>query len=243
MTEPNLQPRFLPAVPRRAFDEIVGQLRDMVRTGQLQTGDRLPSEREMAEQFRVSRNTVREALRMLEISGLVKLKKGASGGAFISEAEPSVVVENLTDMLSLSRFSLSDLTEVRLWLSTLVVRCACERMGDEDFDRLEHNIREASTLARRSDWAGKLDVNLEFFDLLAAATANPLIVLLHETVAALVRDILTAVGPTANTSVTRFHQRLLRALRARDPEAAVAEVERHLTRVHHSWLTGTRTSG
>ena len=71
----------------RAFEEIAGQIRAELAAGRLKVGSRLPSERALSEQFGVSRNTLREALRSLEHGGLIRLQKGAAGGAFISEVQ------------------------------------------------------------------------------------------------------------------------------------------------------------
>ena len=77
---------YSPVQTRRAFEEVASQIREQLTKGALKPGDRLPSERELAEQFGLSRNTVREALRSLEMSGILEFRKGATGGAFCARA-------------------------------------------------------------------------------------------------------------------------------------------------------------
>lgn len=229
-------PTFRPARPRRAFDEIIEQVRGMVRSGELRPGDRLPAERALAEQFAVSRNTVREALRMLEISGLIKLKRGASGGAFIADADTGKVATSMTDMLELGQLSLTDLTEARTWIESTVLRVACDRMTDEIFARLEANVAEATRLSELKDWEQKAKVNVQFHIILAEATTNPVMVAITQVVMQVMEKVVLAVGPTEGDVVLKSRRRLLKHLKNRDADAAVAEMERYLKRMHKLWI-------
>src|SRR6201996_355510 len=105
----------------RSSDLIVEQIRLLMRQGQLRPGDRLPPERDLCERFGVSRVTVREALRMLESSGLVEIRVGARGGAFVTAPSSDRVGEGLTDLLSLSVITTTDITEIRMVLETGIV--------------------------------------------------------------------------------------------------------------------------
>jgi DNA-binding FadR family transcriptional regulator len=229
---------FRPARPRRAFDEIVTQVRGMLRDGSLRPGDRLPSERLLAEQFGVSRNTVREAIRMMEISGLVRLKLGAAGGAFIAEPDPGIAARGLADALQLTTLSLSDITEARLWVESIVVRVACERMTEEQLRALHDNVDEVSKLSAEGNWERKAIVHVEFHNLLADATGNPVMAVLMRSMADLLRELALAVGPSTDDIIVRSRRRLLRHLRNRDADKAVLEMQRHLKRLHRMWLTG-----
>ncbi|MFV2173735.1 FadR/GntR family transcriptional regulator [Actinomadura sp. LOL_016] len=231
-------PPFRPARPRRAFDEIIGQIRELLQRGTLEPGDKLPSERDLAEQFEVSRNTVREALRMLEISGLITLKKGSSGGAFIARADPAVVARSLSDTLHLTDFSLGDVTEVRLWIEATVTRVACERMTDDRLAALEDNVRQAAAFTDARDWDRKALVHIEFHNLLADATGNPLMSIVMRSLMDMLKDVVLAVGPSKDDYLVKSRRRLLDRLRERDADGAVAEMESYLKRLHEMWLTG-----
>jgi GntR family transcriptional repressor for pyruvate dehydrogenase complex len=229
-------PTFQPAKPRRAFEEIISQVRGMVRSGELRTGDRLPAERALAEQFEVSRNTVREALRMLEISGLIQLRRGATGGAFIAAADPGRVAASMSDMLELGHFSLSDLRDARGWIESTVIEVACERADDAMLERLEANISHAEALTEAEDWERKALVHVEFHNLLAEATGNPVMVAVMKSLMEVMRDLVLAVGPTEDDVVLRSRRRFMKHLWARDSAKAVKEMQRSLQELHKLWL-------
>ena len=139
-TDDKTRPAFGPVKTRRVFEEICDQIRREVAAGTLRPGDKLPAERELALQFGASRTAVREALRSLEIAGVVGLQKGVKGGAFILDGNPTAVTQSIHDMLALGRISLDNLTEARMLTEQVVIRLACERATEEDFDALDRNI-------------------------------------------------------------------------------------------------------
>lgn len=227
---------FAPAHGRRVFDDIIEQLRARILGGELRPGDRLPAERSLAEQFGVSRNTVREAVRMLEVTGLVTIKKGATGGVFVAHGDPAVVARSLSDMCALETVSFSDLREARLGLGTVVVRAACERATEAHLAALEENTAAAARLTMAEQWEQRAEVNHEFHDLLAAATGNPVLVMMQRSVTDLLRRIVSAVGPARDTRIIESRRRLVAAIRRRDPDAAAAEWADHLRLVDDIWL-------
>src|SRR6201995_4998092 len=121
----------------RISEIIVEQIRLLMRQGQLRPGARLPPERDLCERFGVSRVTVREALRMLESSGLVEIRVGARGGAFVTAPSSNRVGEGLTDLLTLSVRRAADVTEVRLILEVVIVPLVCERATEQALSDLE----------------------------------------------------------------------------------------------------------
>ena len=114
------RPMFRPARPQRAVDQIVAQVEGLLKDGKLRPGDRLPSERALAEQFTVSRNTVREALRILEFNGMLVLKRGATGGAFVTQPDTGASVRGIVDALDRAGFPSRDLKSARASLQGIV---------------------------------------------------------------------------------------------------------------------------
>src|SRR5262249_13744699 len=94
-------------------EAIVDQIRGLIRDEKLRPGDRLPSERELGERMRVSRVTVREALRVLEASGLVEIRVGAKGGSFVTSPSSQKIGTGLADLINLSPLTASEVTEAR----------------------------------------------------------------------------------------------------------------------------------
>ena len=118
------------------------------RARRLKPGDKLPPERDLAQQLGVSRNVLREALRSLEMAGVLRLQKGVKGGAFIQEGDTSRMNDVMRDMLSLGTISVRELSEARVHVLDLVVRLACVNARQADLDALEGNI-ERTELATR----------------------------------------------------------------------------------------------
>ena len=132
--------KFRPIHTRRAFEEICERIREQLALGVLKPGDKLPPERDLAQQLGVSRNVLREALRSLEMAGVLRLQKGVKGGAFIQEGDTSRMNDVMRDMLSLGTISVRELSEARIHVLDLVVRLACANARQADFDALEANI-------------------------------------------------------------------------------------------------------
>jgi DNA-binding GntR family transcriptional regulator len=117
---------FGPITTRRISEEIGARIRQQIAAGTLPPGARLPTERELSEQFAVSRMAVREGMRNLEVAGLIILKKGRHGGAFVNESSAKLVTQQIRDMIDLGRASLPMLMEARLMVMDMVVRLAAK---------------------------------------------------------------------------------------------------------------------
>ena len=227
---------FEPIAPSRAFEEIAAQIRELVASGRLKPGDRLPAERDLSAKFNVSRNTLREALRALELSGMIELRKGAAGGAFVLPGSSGVVVNGLRDLYHLGAIKPEHLTEARVWLSEVVVRVACERLTEEDLAALEENIALATKADKAGNFQQRADLHREFHNLLAAATRNPIITITMEGVMEVMREFVKTIGPSDNPYTLPSRKRLLKHLRARDADAAVAEMNKFLERLQANYM-------
>lgn len=227
---------FAPIAPQRAFEEIAAQIRALVAGGKLKPGDRLPAERELSTRFNVSRNTLREALRSLELAGMIELRKGASGGAFVLPGSSGVVVGGMRDLYHLGAITPQHLTEARIWLSEIVVRVACERATEEDLAALEANVEAAAKAHKAGVFPEHSRLHREFHNLLAAATHNPIIQVTMEGVTEVVQQFVVTIGPEPNTYTMPSRRRLLKHLHARDSAAAVHEMTRFLKRLEANYL-------
>ena len=109
----------------RTFDEAADKVRALLFNGTLRPGDRLPAERELSALLGISRPALREALRALELAGMIESRKGAAGGAFVRPGNAQVVVGGMRDLYHLGAITPEHLTEARIWLSEMVVRVVC----------------------------------------------------------------------------------------------------------------------
>jgi DNA-binding FadR family transcriptional regulator len=215
----------------RLFEEICDQIKARLSEGVIGPGDKLPPERDLAEQFGVSRSAVREALRALEVSGLIELRKGAKGGAFLLE-ESAPLTQSMEDMIDLGRVSMRDFTEARILITEVVVRLACERGKKKDFDAIEHDIERLEAAVARGE--GRSDTNYvtNFYDLLAAATGNQMLRFLTHGIARLLARLIDTKRPAPMSDLGERRRAILKALRARDANTAAKLLSEHLMRVH-----------
>jgi DNA-binding FadR family transcriptional regulator len=228
--------KFKPVVGTRPADEIQAQIRALLTSHRLKSGDRLPSERDLSEQFSVSRNSVRQALRSLVDSGLLEMKKGAAGGAFIRDGGGDAVLAGISDLYSLGTIQPEHLTEVRLLIGVEVVRLACQRCTAQEVDAIEQNIVLAEQAARENDVPRRTAINLEFHRMLARMTRNPLLITLTDAVTAITAQFVNEVGATSNRSVMPLRRQLLGHLRAREADAAAEKMRNHLLRLQKIYL-------
>ena len=226
----------VPITPQRAFEGIAAQIRVHIVNGKLKPGDRLPAERELSAMFHVSRSTLREALRALELAGMIELKKGAAGGAFVRSGGSEVIANGLLDLYYLGAISPQHLTEARIGISEIVVRAACEHMTEADIDALERNVAEATAADKAGDFNERTRVHQQFHMLLAKATRNPILIANMEGIMQIVRLFVQTIGPSENPYVLPSRRRLVKQLRARDADAASAEMAKTLQRLHRHYL-------
>ncbi|MDQ3709596.1 MAG: FadR family transcriptional regulator, partial [Actinomycetota bacterium] len=222
---------FRPISPGRISELIVDQMRQLILNGQLSTGDRLPPERELAERFGVSRVTVRDALRTLEAQGLLEIRVGASGGAFVTAPSTMVVGKGIANMLLLSVLGPEEVAEARLVMELGTVALAVRRATDTDLERLRE-------ICRRSEAAhgnGEYDVELssEFHVTLAEAAHNGAINMITESFRGPLRMAAVRAREPAEQSHERSiteHVALVDAIAARDVVAARQIMTAHLAR-------------
>ena len=230
-----------PISPQRIYQEVANQLRRTISEGKLKPGDKLPPERNLAQMFGVSRNTMREALRALELSGLITLKLGSAGGAFVMPGSSNAVVNGMRDLYFLGAITPDDLTEARISISAAVLRKACERITDEDLAALEQNVAMAAQMDKAGNFEERTKYHQSFHVLLAKATRNPILIATTEGIMEVTRQFVKAIGPTEDQNFTLpSRRRLLTHLRNRDTEKAVKEMTSALAKLHESYMVKAR---
>lgn len=219
---------FTSVQPRRAVDEIVKQIRARIQSNELVPGQKLPSERDLAEQLGVSRNTVREAIRMLEVSGLVTLKKGAQGGAFLNDSNSAALSQNLIDGIALRQYSVKELIDVRMVLEHYIAVQACENATDEEIEELAA-LAQASRRAEDEvpGYENRLVLHMEFHRKLSEMSHNGVAEALTGALLEIARQFHLETGPTGGPETHETREELVQALRERRPEAAKQALSKH----------------
>lgn len=215
----------------RISEVIVEQVRLLIRSGQLTAGDRLPSERELCERFGVSRVTVREALRVLEANGLVEIRVGARGGAFVTAPSSRMVGEGIADLISLSSLSAVEVTEARKVFELGLVPLVCERATEEDIAALYAICERSHAALETEDYP--LVLSAEWHTRFARATHNRAISLLAESLHdPMLRSLQRArsTAPAHGRLGVEEHRALVDAVAARDVVKATELMSVHLDR-------------
>lgn len=230
------QLRISPISTKRAFESVEAQIRGFIASGSLLPGDRLPEEGQLAAILHVGRGSVREALRMLETSGLIELRKGPGGGAFVSSGRSGAISNGLVNLYHLGAIGPDDLTEARIGIMDLVVRTACSRISEEQIGELEANIDATSQAYSNGDFPAIVRLTSAFHILLAKSTRNAILLANVEGLQEIVRLFLTAIGPVDMVNVIPSRRRFLKHVRNRDADAASAEMARMLDRVQKNYF-------
>jgi len=225
----------------RISQSIVEQVKVLIRQGRLTPGDRLPSERDLCDRFGVSRVTVREALRMLEAGGLVEIRVGAKGGAFVTTPTPERIGEGLADLLNLSPMTASNVTEARQIFELGIVPMAVARATDEDISALRAMLDSHQAALRRGEY--DMSMSADFHIRVAACTHNPAIEMLVQSFhGPLLMSLLEAkvLAPLMGPRGVREHVEFVDAIAARDAQTAAAIMRAHLRRTAERVDTGPR---
>ncbi|MGQ9617042.1 MAG: FadR/GntR family transcriptional regulator [Spirochaetota bacterium] len=187
---------FKQATQNRIFQNVIYQVEEAILQGKLRAGDKLPPERELKEMFKTSRGTLREALRVLEQKGLIKIKTGVNGGAIVQAVTPKHVSESLALLIRYQRIPLRDLAEFREGVEGIVAGLAAERAKAEDIRNLKKLLNEAKRHFKKgvSNWDDFIEADNKIHMELARIAANPI----YESVLQMVHD-----------NITRYYNRFL----------------------------------
>ncbi len=219
----------------RSIPEVVlEQIQRLIAEGKLRPGDHLPSEMELAERFGVGRSSIREAMRVLQLMGVVEVIQGK--GSFVRE--PGI----LPLMIDWSRIAqmgiIAEVMEARQFMEVLLAQLAAERATEEDVEALR------AALARSRDSLGNIDNSVEagvnFHLALADAAHNQVLALMYRTIRDLYVETARRTRITPEVASDRYHdhERLLQAVTARDPEAAAQAMKEHLDKAYQIMSVG-----
>lgn len=214
----------------RLYEQIIEQIQNLIMEGTLRPGDKLAPERELAEQFGVSRTAVREAVKALSEKGLVEIHPGR--GTFITNYTFVMMRDSLDLIVKVGLTNgIGNLNEVRTLLEPGIAALAAERIAEADIWTLEQTIAVMDEAMNDADaFAG---ADLEFHLALAKATQNPLIPILLDPIVDQLREhrkriFLVDGGPQRGQY---HHRRILTAIKKRDPAAAREAMWEHLQQV------------
>lgn len=234
---------FVPVGPRRTFEGAVEQIAERVRHGDFAAGDRLPSERDLAAALRISRPTLREAVRVLVEAGVLEVRSGAGGG--ISVASDYVPLDLLRSKSDLRIDEVAGVLEARRLVEPRVAQLAGLNARDDDYAQMQQTIDAQKALLQDGDVLAHedrfLQLDTQFHLRIARATGNSTILSLMRTLLRrleLARDLALHEPPVASWSID-VHERTLAAIRSADPERIERVMDEHLATAERSWERST----
>lgn len=191
-------------------------------------GDRLPPERTMLEQFQIGRGTLREALRFLELQGVIALKPGPGGGPIVQRPDSSSLETTLTLLLQFEHAPYRSIAESRLGLEPMMTRLAATRMSDELRAELTQSVDDMR--ARIDDQSVFLETNKQFHSVIAEGSENPMLGCLIDALLNLLDGSAIGVDypERRRRAVVKAHQEIHDAIIAGDPDAAEAAMKSHI---------------
>ena len=240
----DLKTVFTPIKSPRTFEEVSNRIKKLIFDGVFKPGDKLPPEIEIAQQFNVGRQSIREALRILELSGFITIQKGGGGGAIIKDTISNTISELFLDAFQLERITIEELTIARFEIEKIVLKYTIENADKSDIESLQQNIQASREKIENNNPA--VDENIRFHKLLARASKNQLFVIVVEAVTAAIRHFLSGLGPDAETSDSEkwynesmmnskntlaYHEDILNAIIAKKLDQAIDILENHLLEV------------
>ena len=218
--------KFTPIKRRRLSEVAVEQIRDFILSNGMKAGDKLPSENEMVVQLGVSRVSVREAIRMLEISGILEVRHGR--GVFVKELTGDIFVP-LGQWVSMKKQTLQQHFETRLILEPGIAALAANYASAEDIRLLNENISLQKKLAD-GDLVATVRLDIEFHCLLARVTRNKDLAMVMNAIARHSFDGWKATLRTTgrNIDAVEEHLKIVDALSHKDPAKARKAMKDHL---------------
>lgn len=223
---------FKPYKSKRSFEEISNQIKRLIFQGVLKPGDKLPPETEIANQFNVSRQTIREALRILEHCGFITIQQGVSGGPLIVDTILNRLATLFIDMFHFKKVSPNELTEARFDIEKVMLRHVIERADDSDLEALKENVMMAKEKVKTN--TSPYVENIAFHKLLARASKNYIYVVVIESIMAVVSDFRSEVEKVdfkRSRKITKYHEDILEAIIEQNLERSVYLFEKLLREV------------
>ncbi len=223
-----------PMKKTRLYEGIIKQLLDLIKSGELKPGDKLPTERELAIQLNVSRTAIREALRTMEMMGFISSKVGA--GTYIKKITMDNVIEPFSGILSQDKKLIIELIDVRMLLESEVVKLAAEKINDGKIAAIENSLKLMEEEIREGGIGLKGDN--AFHNALAEAAENTAL----SKILSMCGDLLSSTReatlkiPGQPVKTIQDHRQIFEAVRVGDKKNAVIFMKEHLTKAHKNLI-------
>lgn len=208
---------FRPLEKKRYSEQVADLIQDKILGDNLEIGTSFPSEKDLAQEFQVSRSVIREALRILEVSGLITIKKGPTGGIFVADVYHKPITNSINNLITSGRVTIDHLFDVRLLIEPHIAMEAALHAKDEDIKRLRDLFEDFSR--HLDDPLHLKKNNLKFHLLVAKASGNPVLSLLLESVfELLVKLTLDFLDLSLEKHFFQSHKEIFHVIEQKNPE-------------------------
>ena len=219
--------------------EVKDAIQSSIADATFKPGEKLPSERELVDQFQVSRVTIREALRNLQSAGLIEIRRGVYAGAYVSEPNSDPITENFRNLIHMGHIGFSHLIDARLYIEPRASEIAAKYCSDEDIDRLRQllDLAESQMVSSRKD--ARL-TNVSFHCEVAKITKNPIIIFITESItqtysATIIELTRTRLKRQVIHKFIQGHREILDAIIKRNSAQAYEMTRRHLLATYQAY--------
>lgn len=214
--------------------EIVEEIKNAIARKNYKAGDKLPSERELAEQFGVSRVTVRDALNNLSEKGLISVKKGRNAGAYIVNPTADPIIENFQNLVRYGMVDYSHLLDARLYIEPLAAKVVAQKHSPDEIGSLERLLDNAEKQLSIS-WKGARKINVSFHSEIAKYTKNQVLVFITESITqafsfSIIEDTENLIDRNAITNFINEHRTILEKIKNQEPDLAYKAAKDHLVK-------------
>lgn len=224
---------FAPVNNKRVYEHVVDQIQQQILNGELKKGDKLPTEKTLIEQLSISRTSVREALRALEVTGIIENRLGE--GYFVSGVMGSTLIEPLTAMFMLNNGTPKDLLEFRTIIESHAAELAAMRITSDQAFHLQ-SLLDSLGDTKLEEQRANIDIELHHY--IAQITGNILIINMSHIIAKMVdtfihtsrRKILE--NPNNEAKLLEYHVKIVQSIIDQDPEAARTNMIAHMTMIN-----------
>ncbi len=219
---------FQPVESTNLYKSISERIKKAIFKDHLKPGDKLPSEKDLSNYFNVSKTSLREALRTLEAEGLIEIRKGVSGGAFVREVDCETACGFFFNYIYFQKPTLSEFSQIRTILELSIIDIIVPIMTKEDLANIEKNLEKTREVLNKGQYIYELD--LSFHRMLVAITKNRILEFVLEALKHSVFEIKSILQPDYefSKSIYEHHKRIFEAIKDGDAERAKAEMYNHI---------------
>ncbi|MDH7799256.1 MULTISPECIES: FCD domain-containing protein [unclassified Beijerinckia] len=225
--------------PKRG-DVIADLIKQSIVTDGLKPGDRLPTEKQLVEKYEAGKASVREALKSLEVQGLIRTSTGPTGGSFIAEVTETRILNHLQSYFFFKHLTAAQVYELRRVLEPRLAGHMAETASEDLIRRLEANVQASQgDPTTREDWQRHQQIHIEFHDLLADGASNPLLCVHCKFINRSLRSIVRSRESPEQLKIINsnriWHEKICEAVRKRDSDAAENLMREHIVELENAY--------